>query len=54
MAEVAVEVATDDAHLENTELVLGEKILALVVRMLCMMMDYMVAVFSQPVARPAE
>ena len=54
LAEVAVEVATDDAHLENTELVLGEKILALVVRMLCMMMDYMVAVFSQPVARPAE
>ena len=56
LAEVAVEVATDDAHLENKELVLyrecGEDVV-----------DnddddgvqaYMVAVFSQPVARPAE
>ena len=42
LAEVAVEVATDDAHLENTELVLGEKILALVVRMLWMMMTMLV------------
>ena len=59
MAEVAVEVATDDAHLENTELVLGEKVGVGDEDVVddddnAGVQAYMVAVFSQPVARPAE